>query len=85
MILLTNCAVAASDPVYMFRCPPLVSYPPEVQAKAADEIKAMPPGAVIPGFISDYGILRKKCRVLEKKTPPASMIGGVGINRPAAV
>ena len=64
LILLTSCAGAASDPIYIFRCPPLADYPPEVQAKAADEIEAMPPGAVIPGFIADYGMLRKKCRML---------------------
>ena len=67
LILLTNCAVAASDPIYIFRCPDLVDYTPEVQAKAADEIEAMPPDAVIPGFIADYGLLRKKCRAIEKK------------------
>ena len=64
LILLTNCAGAASDPIYIFRCPDLVDYQPEVQAKAASEIEAMPPGAVIPGFIADYGMLRKKCRML---------------------
>lgn len=56
----------SSDTTYVVRCPPLADYPPEVQAKAASEIEAMPPGAVIPGFIADYGMLRKKCRVLEK-------------------
>lgn len=59
--------MSSDDPIYIFHCPPLVEYPPDVQAKAADEIAAMPPGAVIPGFIADYGMLRKKCRAIEKK------------------
>ena len=66
-LLLAGCSTP--DTVYMFRCPDLADYLPEVQAKAASEIEAMPPGAVIPGFIADYGMLRKKCRVLELLNP----------------
>lgn len=67
LILLTSCAGAASDPIYIFRCPDLVDYPPEVQAKAADEIEAMPEGSVLPGFIADYGLLRRQCRTIGQK------------------
>lgn len=64
LLMLAGCATP--DPIYIAKCPPLAEYSPQEQAKAASEIEAMPPGAVIPGFIADYGMLRKKCRVLEK-------------------
>lgn len=66
-MLLGACGAMSSDTTYVVRCPPLADYPPEVQAKAASEIEAMPPESVIPGFIADYGLLRKQCRAIEKK------------------
>lgn len=59
----------SSDTTYIVRCPPIVDYPPEVQAKAGDEIEAMPEGSVLPGFIADYGLLRRQCRTIGKKMP----------------
>lgn len=62
--LLASCATAGSDTVYIAKCPALVSYPPAVMSQAADEIMAMPPDAVLPVFMSDYGTLRAQCRAL---------------------
>ena len=62
--LLSGCAMGNSDPIYLTRCPTLVSYPPAVMSQAADEITAMPPTAVLPQMVADYGTLRQRCRGL---------------------
>lgn len=44
-------------------CPPLVTYSKQFQARAADELDALKPGARIGTMIVDYGKLRDACRV----------------------
>lgn len=39
-------------------CPPVVNYSPAEQASVADEVAALPDGAVIVGWLADYAMLR---------------------------
>jgi hypothetical protein len=44
-------------------CPPLVTYPIEMQRRAASELRALPKDSALSELIVDYGKLRKACRV----------------------
>jgi hypothetical protein len=44
-------------------CPPVVEYKAADQAHAADEVEALPEGAVILRMLSDYAVLRDQARV----------------------
>ena len=73
MLLLTACATGGSDrsvPV----CPPVVKYSTADQARAADEVDALPEGAVIVRMLSDYAVLRDQaqaCSGTPGRTKPA--------------
>jgi len=43
-------------------CPPVVEYRSADQRRAADEVEALPEGAVIVQMLSDYAILRDQAR-----------------------
>ena len=43
-------------------CPPVVEYSPAEQARAAEEVAALPDGAVIVGWLADYAVLRDQVR-----------------------
>jgi hypothetical protein len=43
-------------------CPPVVDYTAANQARAADEVKALPEGAVIVQMLIDYAVLRDQAR-----------------------
>ena len=43
-------------------CPPVIEYSAADQARAADEIEALPEGAVIVRMLSDYAVLRDQTR-----------------------
>jgi hypothetical protein len=43
-------------------CPPVIDYSPVEQARAADEVDALPEGAVIVRMLSDYAVLRDQAR-----------------------
>lgn len=58
LTFLSSCAPVPTDVV----CPSLPVYSPETQAKAADELDAMPEDSVIPVFIVDYGKMRAGVR-----------------------
>lgn len=60
MLWLTACAMADSDD--RAPCPPIVDYTMADQATAADEVEALPEGAVIIGMLSDYAVLRDQAR-----------------------
>ena len=68
IIFLSGCGTLArsSDTVYRMRCPPLATYTQAEREQAANEIEAMPPEAVTPRMIADYGQLRDRCRTLAK-------------------
>lgn len=43
-------------------CPPVVDYTAAEQARAGDEVEALPEGAVIVRMLSDYAVLRGQAR-----------------------
>lgn len=43
-------------------CTPLVEYGHAEQARVADEVAALPEGAVIPEWLADYAVLRDQAR-----------------------
>lgn len=57
---LTGCATAGSEAVPT--CPPVVAYSRADQARAADEIAALPESAVVVRMLSDYAVLRDQAR-----------------------
>lgn len=57
--------------VTLARCPPLETYTPTNQKRAAEELRALPKDSVIAGMVGDYGTLRGKCREYEKKKSTA--------------
>lgn len=60
MLWLTGCAMGGSDGGTP--CPPVVAYTSAEQARAADEIEALPKGAVIVQMLADYAVLRDQAR-----------------------
>ena len=57
--LLAGCTTERSDGA---PCPPVVEYTSAEQARAADEVGALPEGAVIVRMLSDYAVLRDQAR-----------------------
>ena len=60
MLWLSACAMGGSDA--RAPCPPLVEYTSAEQERAADEVGALPEGAVIVRMLSDYAVLRDQAR-----------------------
>jgi hypothetical protein len=60
MLWLTGCAMVDSDT--RAPCPPVVEYTAADQARAADEVEALPDGTVIVRMLSDYAVLRDQAR-----------------------
>lgn len=60
MLWLTGCATAGSDA--RAPCPPVVEYDAAEQARAADEVEALPEGAVVVRMLSDYAVMRDQAR-----------------------
>ena len=60
MLWLTGCATVSSEAVAT--CPPVVKYTAADQARAADEVEALPEGAVVVRMLSDYAVLRDQVR-----------------------
>jgi hypothetical protein len=61
MLLLSACAGVGSD-VAPDVCPPVVAYSEAEQARVADEVAALPEGAVILDWLADYAVLRDQAR-----------------------
>ena len=59
MLWLTGCAMGGSEA--RTACPPVVDYTVAEQARAADEVEALPEGAVV-RMLSDYAVLRDQAR-----------------------
>ena len=57
---LTACATAPSRPSVV--CPPVAAYDSAFQARLADEIQRLPPGAALERAILDYSRLRDLAR-----------------------
>jgi hypothetical protein len=60
MILLTGCGEGRSKVI-----PTLIEYPPEVQAKAAEEYRTLPEESALKRFVRDYGLLREQIRLMK--------------------
>ena len=60
MLWLTGCAMSGSD--VGAPCPTVVEYTNADQARAADEIEALPDGALVVRMLSDYAVLRDQAR-----------------------
>ncbi len=59
-LLLTGCAMGGSDK--RSPCPPVVEYSAADQVRAAEEVGALPEGAVVVAMLSDYAVLRDQAR-----------------------
>ena len=60
MLWLTGCVMGGSDA--RAPCPPVVEYKAADQAQAANEVEALPEGAVIVRMLGDYAVLRDQSR-----------------------
>ena len=61
--LLTGCATARSDGG---GCPPVPAYSRVFLARAADELRGLPPGAAIEQMLADYQVMRDQARACER-------------------
>ncbi len=61
---LTACATAPSRPAVV--CPPVAAYDRAFQARLADEIQRLPPGAALEQAMLDYARLRDQARLCRK-------------------
>jgi len=68
MIFLTGCAGVSSD-APPGACPPVVEYSRAEQASVAEEVAALPEGALIPDWIADYAVLRDQARACARRQP----------------
>ena len=60
MLWLSACAMGGSDA--RAPCPPVVEYTAADQAQAANEVEALPEGALIVRMLIDYAVLRDQAR-----------------------
>lgn len=60
MLWLIGCATGGSET--RAPCPPVVDYTSAEQGRAADEVEALPEGAVIVRMLGDYAVLRDQSR-----------------------
>ena len=61
MTFLTGCAEVGFDATVK-PCPPVVEYSRAEQAIVAEEVAALPQGAMIENWIVDYAVLREQVR-----------------------
>lgn len=61
-ISLAACASGGSE-MPLNTCPPVASYPASLQAQAAHELAALPPGSAIEAMLVDYSVLRTQTRL----------------------
>ena len=59
--LLSACATVSSERATGV-CPPVVEYDDGVQARAAEEVQALPEGSAIVEMLSDYAVIREQAR-----------------------
>ncbi len=57
--LLSACATVSSERVVGV-CPPVVEYDTGFQARAAEEVQALPDGSAIVEMLSDYAVMREQ-------------------------
>jgi len=59
-IWLSACARVGSEPGPI--CPPVPEYSPAFQARAAEEVEALPEGAALLVMMQDYAVMREQAR-----------------------
>jgi len=59
--LLSACATVGSERITGV-CPPVVVYGAEFQARAAEEMQALPEGAAVVDILGDYAVMREQVR-----------------------
>jgi hypothetical protein len=64
MLSLTACATATSRPSVV--CPPVAAYDRAFQARLADEIQRLPPGAALERAMLDYARLRDQAQACRR-------------------
>jgi hypothetical protein len=64
MIFLTGCEGVGFDATVK-PCPPVVEYSRAEQAIVAEELAAMPQGAMIENWLADYTVLREQVRACQ--------------------
>lgn len=67
---LTGCATASFETGGLTACPTVVVYSRTEQARAAEEIAALPKNAVIVGWLADYAVMRDQARVCAGNSSP---------------
>ena len=60
--LLSACATVNSKPV-IGACPPVVEYDAGFQARAAEEVQALPEGSAVVEMLSDYAVMREQAQI----------------------
>jgi len=60
MLWLSACAMGGFDA--QVPCPPVVQYSAADQTRAADEVDALPDGAMVVRMLSDFAVLRDQTR-----------------------
>lgn len=60
---LSGCAAASFDPGPV--CPPVPEYSAAFQAHAAEEVEALPEGAVLLTMMQDYAVMREQARACD--------------------
>ena len=63
MLWLSACATGGSDA--RAPCPPVVEYTAADQAQAANEVEALPEGALNVRMLIDYAVLRDQARACQ--------------------
>jgi hypothetical protein len=66
MLWLSACAMGGSDRTGQI-CPPVVEYSTADQARAAEEVEALPEGTVVVRMLSDYSLMRDQARICFSK------------------
>ncbi len=64
-LCLSGCAGVGSD-APSGGCPPVVEHSRAEQVRVADEVAALPEGAVIVEWLADYAVLREQARACRK-------------------
>lgn len=71
-LCLSGCAEVDSD-APPGSCPPVVKYSRAEQARVAEELVALPEGAVIAEWLADYAVLRAQVRGCGGDAPQAPL------------
>jgi len=65
--LLSGCVTGVSNPPIATVCPPVVNYPREFLALAAEELELLPDGSATAGMLADYSVMRDQSRACRSR------------------